>query len=73
MEHVYRLRDPGGNKAYVTEPRALTAFEISALADLAARGWRVTVEAAGALCLLGEALHIVVRPGPILVGQREEI
>jgi hypothetical protein len=33
--------------AYVTEPRALDAFEIAALADLMARGWRLTVEAAG--------------------------
>jgi hypothetical protein len=36
-EHAYRLRGPGGNKALVSEPRALNAFEIASLAHLATR------------------------------------
>jgi hypothetical protein len=73
VEHGYRLRGPGGNRAYVTEPRALNAIEIGALADLSARGWRVTVEAAGALCLPGETLHIVIRPRPVFGGRRRGV
>jgi hypothetical protein len=53
-------------------PRALNASEIAALADLPAKGWRVTVDAAGALCLPGETLHIVIRPRPVFGGRREE-
>jgi hypothetical protein len=70
VEHAYRLRGPGREQGYVTEPHTLSAFEIGALADVAARGWRVTVEAAGALCLPGEILHIVIRPQPTFGGRR---
>jgi hypothetical protein len=54
---LWSMRDPGGNKALVTEPRALNEFEIAALADLEARGWRVTVEAAGTLSSARETLR----------------
>ena len=39
VEHAYRLRGPGGNKAHVTEPSALKAFEIGAW-----RTWRPGVD-----------------------------
>jgi hypothetical protein len=50
----------GQEQGFHNWPSALKAFEIAALADLTARGWRVTVEAAGALFLPGETLHIVI-------------
>jgi hypothetical protein len=65
VDHPYRLRAPDGNKAYVTEPRTLGAQALVALADLTGLGWRVTVEAAGALRLPGQTLHVVIRPRPV--------
>jgi hypothetical protein len=61
----YRLRAPDGYKAYVTEPRVLGARALAALAELASLGWGVTVEAAGALSLPGQTLHVVIRPRPV--------
>ena len=60
MAHAYRLKDSNGRKAYVTEPHSLNALAIGALAELAEKGWQVTVEAAGALFLPGQSLRIVI-------------
>src|SRR5262249_26016656 len=64
IEHPYRLKS-GNGKADVTDPRAVIAFAIAALAKLAEKGWRVTVEAAGALFLPGQSLHVLIRPRPV--------
>jgi hypothetical protein len=64
IEHPYRLKS-GNGKTYVSEPRSLDMSAIGALTDLARKGWRVTVEAAGALFLPGETLHVVIRPRPV--------
>jgi len=65
LEHTYRLKGHNNAKAYVTEPRALNAFAIAELAELAETGWRMTVEAAGALYLPGQSLHVLIRPRPV--------
>jgi hypothetical protein len=53
-------------------PSALKAFEIGALADVAALGLACDGRGGGGVVSPGETLHIVIRLRPIFGGRREE-
>jgi hypothetical protein len=65
VDHPYRLRQPDGTWAYVTEPYALRAPALADLAFLADRGWTVTVSASAAQHLPGRTIAVTLtRPAP---------